>query len=379
MERLNVAILLDSKDQPWKLGPGWLEYSDPQFMGGSTAWARYNDSTDALLEFTGTGISYLGNAVPDTIWSFMSSIDGSALEHHSMKQEYGFEQLTYDWYTSPELSAGKHTLELSAISRGVALDYAVIKPSPTQSVRGQTLIVDDRDPLMKFTGSWKDVSSRYSVHEHRAIVPYGGGTHVSSQVGDVLRFPFTGSTIRVYGFYDQTTSGGFTLSFGLDGAREEIVYQQNVSASYAIQPHYLFYEKAMPSGDHILTLNITNIAGAQRVIIDAIHYIAAFDTLDNMPQIRVPDGPSSTSEATALSAKNGEGNHPATRVIVGAVIGGVSCILLVVLGILVWRSTKRSRQPPSQQILSENHSELSTSPLAFPNAASLLFPKLSRN
>lgn len=342
------------------MGPGWLEVGNPTFLDASCAWARDSDNTFLTFEFTGIGISYSGNAIDNIPWNYTSSIDGSAPQYHAMTQQEGITQLSWPWYTSPPLSEGNHTLELTKISQGVAIDYILIQPSLTQNVKGSRLAVDDVDSQMKFSGNWQVVDTPYpndvKIPGH-FYTAYGGTTHTSNHVGDVLQFPFTGTSVYVYGFYDWTVSGRLEMSFKIDNWPVENIEYPRSSDTYGdvfwVQPNFLFYETTVPSGDHVLTINVTNIIGGQKAILDVIHYTASFDTLATMPQITVPSlNPSGSGQSTTPSSttsadpsqsipidRSTNGNN--TGAIAGGVVGGIVGIALIAG--LAWMLLKRRR------------------------------------
>lgn len=358
MAQTNQSIFVDSGGASWgSLGPGWVEVVGSSFWGDSSAWARDNDSTSIAFNFTGVGISYVGNEIGGIPWNYTSSVDGDTPEYHAITHSNPNITLTYAWYTSPPLRDGDHILELSKMTRGIAIDYILIQPSRTQLISGNRLIVDDSDPLIKFSGSWNVSDDHYpndSRERGHYFVPHGGKTHISNQVGDILQFPFTGTSVHVYGFYDWTLSGELSISFFIDDWPEENIdfpRRNDNRATHLVQPNFLYYETTVPAGDHILTVNVTNITGRQRAMIDAIHYTASFDTLENMPQILVeppiphnsketPSGvPSSSPSSSVDPNKQSRGTNVGT--IVGGVIGGVLGLALVV-GI-AWLLVRRRR------------------------------------
>ena len=96
------------------------------------------------------------------------------------------------WYQSPLLSAGMHTIVLSALS-GLAVDYVVITPAPDTLLTGETLMVDDSYEGISYSGNWQTTSN----------TTFAGGTifyshafqntsHQTSTVGDSFLFSYTG-------------------------------------------------------------------------------------------------------------------------------------------------------------------------------------------
>jgi hypothetical protein len=184
-------------------------------MGGSTAWGRFNDSTwiaatfhgmfalfgraDVLILICPIGImvTYFGNGVERVPWNYTAIVDGGNPEGRAISQLPGYEQNTFQWYTSATMGEGEHLVNLTGITQGAAIDYVVVQPSLTQNVKGQVLIVDNKDPLIKYTGSWREVTDRYQRIPNRVVAPFNGTVHTTNKVGDVLQFPFTGAFLSI--------------------------------------------------------------------------------------------------------------------------------------------------------------------------------------
>jgi len=113
--------------------------------------------------------------------------------------------------------------------------------------------VDERDPAVRFTGSWTQVDD-----EPRN---YGTSETISNKAGDYVEFAFHGSGVSwigardlIYGMADVTIDGqleasGVDLysSIGLGTARgEEKVYQQ-----------VLFSKEGLPDGEHIIRVVVS--------------------------------------------------------------------------------------------------------------------------
>lgn len=97
------------------------------------------------------------------------------------------------WYQSPVLKAGQHTLNVSSM-RGTALDLILITPGPDTSLDGQTLMVDDSYSGIKYVGDgWTEVTDHKFVRDGPSLGwPVLNGTHQSNKVGDSMTFSYTG-------------------------------------------------------------------------------------------------------------------------------------------------------------------------------------------
>lgn len=90
------------------------------------------------------------------------------------------------WYQSPTLSDGSHKISLDNIA-GTSLDYIVVTAGNSTPLAETTVIVDDNDPAIVYTGSWAHTFETFG-----RLFPFGNGTHSSTNPGDTATFMFTG-------------------------------------------------------------------------------------------------------------------------------------------------------------------------------------------
>jgi hypothetical protein len=71
-------------------------------------------------------------------------------------------QLYMQWYQSPVLPSGPHSVKISQM-QGEAVDYLVIMPGDDTPLNGETLMVDDTYSGIHYSGSgWRSVGSDFS-------------------------------------------------------------------------------------------------------------------------------------------------------------------------------------------------------------------------
>jgi len=100
-------------------------------------------------------------------------------------------------FNSPALTDGKHTITYATGSKGFpSFDFLTVTAGDSTSLDGQTLVVDDADSSITYSGNWatsapSPVSFDYSTSLYRDT------THWSSSVGDNMHFQFTGESLFV--------------------------------------------------------------------------------------------------------------------------------------------------------------------------------------
>jgi hypothetical protein len=139
---------------------------------------------------TGTSVAFTGNTPQqiDSQW-VMVSIDGGTPYKSSYMDPSP--PSVRQWYQSPTLSDGKHSIAITHIA-STSVDYAVVTAGPNTHVGGATLIADDGDPAITYKGSWSQSNSFTSTDSPYIGLPYGNGTHRTTSAGDSATFTFSG-------------------------------------------------------------------------------------------------------------------------------------------------------------------------------------------
>lgn len=112
----------------------------------------------------------------------------------------------------------------------------------------------------------------------------------------------------------------FTATFNIDSA-DNLIRIFNVSDETTHQNYFVFFENDnLPIGNHILTVQLTDVVGAAVFEIDYLLYKPTFSFLRDKPVFG--------RHATKSRVKG---------VVAGGVIGGTLLFLLLVIGILKWK------------------------------------------
>jgi hypothetical protein len=138
----------------------------------------------------GVGVSIWGTTAVAP-QDFMVSIDGSAPYNTSTSDPKP--QHYMQWYESPQLAAGQHSMNISNIL-ATSIDLLLITPGPDTSVANQTLLVDDSYFGIKYIGTgWKvQTDQKFARSANVPAQPIHNGTHQTGTIGDGLFFAFSG-------------------------------------------------------------------------------------------------------------------------------------------------------------------------------------------
>ncbi|KAG6810395.1 hypothetical protein H0H92_012057 [Tricholoma furcatifolium] len=298
-------------------GSTWKTVTEPRFFDGSTIYPPNScgDSGDTgeyatlTVSFQGTSLAMIGNTPASECTQWMEvSIDGGATNQVS----YGDPdpQNTMQWYKSPTLSDGSHTISFSRIA-GTALDFMVVSAGLTTPLSGLTLIVDDGDSGVDYSGTWSNPSERY-VESTSSVefYPYGNAVHQTSTVGSSMSFQFSGTSISVYSVFDYASIGNMDVDFTVDGT----THSQSFTVS-TTTPGYkegighrgnilLFTSTGLSAGTHTLKVELTSNSG-MTLALDYFLYTPSFDTLAALEGVNtatITTSSPSTSTAAASSS-----------------------------------------------------------------------------
>src|SRR6267378_722304 len=112
-----------------------------------------------MMQSAGTSIAFTGNT-PNTTFSqsITVSIDGGT----PYKTYYmdPTPQSYIQWYQSPTLSEGQHIIKVDGVDK-TAIDYATITVGQNTPLSGKTIIVDNDDPSVHYSGSWTRNTDRF--------------------------------------------------------------------------------------------------------------------------------------------------------------------------------------------------------------------------
>lgn len=247
---------------------------------------------------------------------------------------------------------------------GTALDYAVITAGQNTPLAGKTVIVDNEDPSIRFTGSWTRNTDRFQSGSPPNGYPFHNSTHQSTTPGDnfIFRFsgdfPFnhsflrdtddrTGTSLYIYGILHWANLGTVSASYTLDGAATPATYfvttsSPNYQDNLDDQHNFLLYSNtSLTAGDHTLVVNVTKCVG-QTFIFDYLTYQPSFSTLATMPNLTLPASTNGTSHTTTSTP---------VGAIVGGILGGLA-LLFLLIGAFLWFRKRKAQddQGESNQI-----------------------------
>ncbi|KAG6847796.1 hypothetical protein H0H93_005942 [Arthromyces matolae] len=156
---------------------------------------------------------------------------------------------------------------------------------------GQTLIVDDDDPAIAYSGSWARKTGRFhSPPDPSSGQPYGNVTHESASPGASATFTFFGSSISVYSVFDYSHLGSTTVTYLLDSTASTKFYDVT-SDSPEYQQGYLqrvntllWSSGTISAGEHTLKIELTSTTNGAALVLDYLVYTPSFGTLATKPQ-----------------------------------------------------------------------------------------------
>jgi len=107
------------------------------------------------------------------------------------------ENIYRQWFQSPTLVDGFHSVTVANCSNRTILDFAAVKVGTRSNLTQSTIIVDNESPSISYSGHWsRNTSELTSGSYFSGGYPYGNSTHRSSTPGDTFTFRFTGKLGR---------------------------------------------------------------------------------------------------------------------------------------------------------------------------------------
>ncbi|KAG6918311.1 hypothetical protein DXG01_015403 [Tephrocybe rancida] len=385
------VVFDDTQLNSLSLGGGtWSEVTIERFFDGSAIWPAFatTDNGDTgkygsfSMSFDGTSISFFGNTPSlNASQNIFVSIDGS--KPYETFYNDPSPPTALQWYQSPVLSEGTHTINVSHIA-GTSIDYAVVTAGRDTPLTGQTLIVDDGDPSIVYEGSWTRNTGRYTSSDNpHSGFPYGNATSQSNTVGSKATFLFSGmclfrtsrNNVTVFSVFDWSHLGYVEVTYTLDSVARTIRHEvTRASADFlngALQrENTLLYasDSSLNTGNHNLTMEVTANMNQTSFVLDYILYTPSFGTLASKPNL-IPSQSSTLSlssatsnaapSSTSGSVGSGGTKSTPTGAIVGGVVGGVAVIAILFILFLFRKrflSCMESSEPESQLPGEADHS-----------------------
>ncbi|KAJ3501790.1 hypothetical protein NLJ89_g9183 [Agrocybe chaxingu] len=294
--------------------------------------------------FQGTSIAFFGVTPPANLSQNLTiAIDNDAPYNSSYSDPNP--QTYRQWYQSPQLPDGAHTVALSNLV-GTSFDFAVVNVGPDTPLVGQPVIADNDDTGFSFDGTWQRNLAGFNSGPNADGFAFHNSTHDTWSVGSSFTYRFTGKSAAVYGIFTWANLGLLSLTFTLDGAPLSKDFRVNSDTPQFIaeigqQQNFLFHSyDFLESTNHTLVVNVTQCVN-QTFSFDYITYTPTFATLADMPSLSQDGGDSNDNTGGQSSTSK----KTSTAAIVGGAVAGV-IILLLMLGLAFLfrrrRKTKRS-------------------------------------
>ncbi|TFK35367.1 hypothetical protein BDQ12DRAFT_611854, partial [Crucibulum laeve] len=265
-----LLILDDWNTDAFKLGGGdWTYSAEPGWYGGTSPYPAFamgaNGDTGNYgtlsISFTGTAIAFWGNTPPAANSQSVSvKIDNGGSSDSSFNDPSP--QSYRQWYKTPTLSEGSHTVSLSRIA-GASMDFAIITAGRNTPLNGMKIIVDDTDSSISYDSKWSQNNDQFQPGRIPHGTPFGGSTHLTKSSGASATFKFTGTSVAVYGIFSWANLGTMAASFSIDGSSSSQTYAVNSDSPEHVkepgqqQNFQLFSADSLSSEDHTLVITVT--------------------------------------------------------------------------------------------------------------------------
>ncbi|KAG6810720.1 hypothetical protein H0H92_010602 [Tricholoma furcatifolium] len=219
-------------------------------------------------------------------------------------------------YTTPTLSDGPHTVDISMSPVSGIIDYMVVTGGNDTQLLGQQLIIDDDDTSVSYEGTWTKNQSTLLNKDDLVRSPYGDGIHQTSSSGAAVTLTFNGTAIAVYGPSSPgPSSADLQINYTLDAVNSQIV---DYTDSLLLNSNFQWYlNDTLAPGEHTLRMEVIKAVNANFTI-DYALYSPSFNTLET---------PGSTSSGGSRVVSVG----PTVR---GMVVAGI-LMMFVMSGIFV--------------------------------------------
>ncbi|KAG6847797.1 hypothetical protein H0H93_005943, partial [Arthromyces matolae] len=209
------------------------------------------------------------------------------------------------WYQSPKLSDGQHTIVITHIA-GTSVDMMMITAGANTPLSGQTLIVDDDDPSIVYSGSWMRKTGRYkSSDTPHTGEPYGNATHQATSNGASATFTFFGTSVSVYSVFDDSHLGSTTVTFLLDSTASTQLYDVTSDSplykeGYLQRANTLLWSSdTISAGEHTLKIELTSTSNGAALVLDYLVYTPSFNTSTTKLQGSSGNGQGSSQSDTS--------------------------------------------------------------------------------
>ncbi|KAL0579129.1 hypothetical protein V5O48_002861 [Marasmius crinis-equi] len=246
-------------------------------------------------------------------------------------------------WESPPLSDERENSIVYAVgnqSLYPAFDFLTVTAGQSTQLRGKTIIVDDTDSEIQYSGNWRtEPVSPSAMKFDYTSSPYLNTTHWSNTVGDSVTYSFEGTSVAVYGVIPASNTlfpnRNVTATYAIDGQEPTTLsFASESGLGRPIAMSQLFLSQDLLEGKHTLVLKVTDLPdlSTSGLGLDFITYNASFNDLSSA-------GKGPTVSSGALSGGHGT---LIWQPVLGALLGFIA-LLLGVFGWLWWRKRKHAK------------------------------------
>ncbi|THV00486.1 hypothetical protein K435DRAFT_854719 [Dendrothele bispora CBS 962.96] len=358
----NVTLILDSQDLGGAVEPGNntlgssshftqnnnLATTYNSFYQGSLLFFNFTYEMEYIIKFDGSSVLLFGYALGEVSKNF--TVDGSLVQPNTLSQNSN--NNNSDLPAGGQFPSSPFQGRISGVQQ-MSIDYALVTATNTSNLEDKTIFVDDDDAEITWSGWTRQADRVYDTYgvtyvtvlpgwqqlDSRIIkaLPHGKSVHQSNTSGDSFLFKFAGKSILVAGFTpgSEQGHGALTMTFDVDGNSTSKSY---FTPDYEPSLHFVYFSNPdLPAGNHTLTVTIHSVSGNISAYIDYITYKPTFNTLIDKPDFSRPD-PAPISNPDP----NPSGSHDSVAVKVGATIG--SLLLVTILVASLWFFSKRRQK-----------------------------------
>ena len=327
-------------------------------FNGNISLLRSSFTADRAI--LGTSAAIMGTTPSSTESQyFMVSIDNQTSVNTSFSDP---NPSSYrQWYQTPNLSDGVHTITFSNLSNS-SVDFAVVTVGMQTPIGGERIVVDNNDSGLNYSSGWRKDFDEFNMEGSAPVsgFPLGNSTYDTNTIGSSFSYQFSGKlaktflniffpylspnpgkAIAIYGLYDFSSPSLLIVSFSIDSSPLSETYRVTSTTPQFVaetgqEPNYLFYSyDFLLSEEHTLVVNVTESVN-ETFRFDYLTYIPTFETVSNMPSL---GGGSSSSSGTG---SNGRKTNSAVGIGVGVVLGSILLGVLLFL-FLRHRSRRKNR------------------------------------
>lgn len=162
---------------------------------------------------------------------------------------------------------GNHALHLAPQKGQFIVDYILFEPAEKTNLNGEDLIFDDANVSFNYTGTWT------SITPDLPELPFNRTLMSTTLPGSTLSFPFTGSSITVYGAFNRST-GVVSADFSVDDSEPTplvLVNQTSEQPGWTLHHPYFKYDIAEnPQDVHTLHVTVKATSASQPFYIDYV-------------------------------------------------------------------------------------------------------------